>query len=115
MPVHPPGWRSSGCARAKASGPLTRITPIPPVPGGVAIAAIVSFCIVGLYTRGSTSLFLWYFSAFLVAFIALLFSPEAGGQTVGARAPGTQHHQCHPGGLWARHRIDATRCHAEIR
>src|SRR5205807_9005109 len=62
MPVHPPGWRSSGYARAKASGPLTRITPIPPMPGGVAIAAIVSFCIVGLYTRGSTSLFMWYIS-----------------------------------------------------
>jgi hypothetical protein len=30
----------------KASLPLTRITPTPPTPAGVAIAAIVSFCII---------------------------------------------------------------------
>lgn len=52
MPVRPPGCRNSGCTKAKAWGPLTRITPIPPLPGGVAIAAIVSFCIVGLYNSG---------------------------------------------------------------
>src|SRR6266849_7049535 len=43
--VRPPTCRSSGSTVAKASGPLTRMMPRPPMPGGVAIAAIVSFCI----------------------------------------------------------------------
>src|SRR5260221_1066295 len=50
-PAFPPGRRRSGSTRRNASGPLTRITPMPPKPGGVPIAAIVSFCIAGLYSR----------------------------------------------------------------
>src|SRR5216684_300783 len=51
--VRPLACRRRGCTTVKASIPLTRTTPIPPTPGGVAIAAIVSFCIVGLYNTGS--------------------------------------------------------------